>query len=307
MLNRMSPLYNIKSISELHRFVGCPPPKHPLISFLKFSKMNIPENISDSIGANVGFYIISFKTVEGSMKYGRNTYDFEEGTLLFTSPNQVLFPSHLTEGFNDYEGWSLFFHADILHYSDLGNKVDQYSFFDYDSNEALHLSEDEKNKILKCIDNITEEYNQNMDQHSPSLIATNLELLLNYCSRFYGRQFITRSPHQKDVVTRIEFLLKSYFDSDKPLKTGLPTVKYCAESVNLSANYLSDLLKKETGKSTKEHIDYHLIRKAKSALLSSENSISQIAYDLGFEYTQYFSKLFKKKTGFTPNEYRINN
>lgn len=299
----MNNLVSINSISELHKILGCAPPKHPAISFIKFSEMDIPKGVVFN-GANINFYIISLKTAKGKMRYGRNYYDFEEGTLVFTSPNQVLYPDHLLEDFQDTEGWSLFFHPDLLYQSVLSNKMNAYSFFSYDVNEALHLSENEKRKLLKCIENITEEYNQNIDQLSQPLIVNNLELLLNYCMRFYGRQFYTRSKHNKGVITKVEVLLKNYFSSEKPTSLGLPSVKYCAEHVNLSPNYLSDLLKKETGKNTKEHIDYYLLEKAKTLLLSSELNINEIAYDLGFEYPKSFSKLFKKKIGLTPSEYR---
>ena len=299
----MQKLITIKSISQLHQLLGCPPPKHPGISFLKFSNMNfeIEENFD---GANINFYIISFKTSEGSIKYGRNYYDFEEGSMTFTAPNQVLFSSHLASDAFDLNGWSLFIQPDLLYNSKLGERMSNYSFFSYESHEALHVSEIEKNKINTCIKNIIEEYNQNIDKHSNELILSNLELLLNYCTRFYDRQFYTRSTHNKDIVSKIEKLLKEYFSSEKTNLLGLPTVKYCAEKVNLSPNYLSDLLKKETGKNTKEHIDYYLLEKAKNMLLGSELNINQIAYSLGFENAKSFSKLFKKKIGTTPSTYR---
>lgn len=300
----MTTLLRVKSISELHRLLGCAPPRHPAISFIKYSEMSIPEEVANFKGANVDFYIISLKTTRGSMRYGRNVYDFEEGTLLFTAPNQVMYPSHLAEDIEDYDGWSLFFHPDLLYHSDLGKKINEYSFFSYEANESLHLSDEEKNKILKCVDNIVEEYSQNIDRHSQDLILSNLELLLNYSRRFYDRQFYTRGKHNKNVVVDIENLLRDYFYSDKASLNGLPTVKYCAEQVNLSPNYLSDLLKKETGKNTKEHINYHLLEKAKSLLLGTEMNINEIAYELGFEYSKSFGKLFKKKLGLTPKEYR---
>lgn len=303
----MSQLFKVKSISELHRILGCPPPKHPAISFLNFTEMNVSGAPSYNVKAITEFYIISMKAAQGNMKYGRNYYDFEEGTLLFTAPNQVMNPTSLIEDMSDACGWSLFFHPDMLYEADLGKKMNQYSFFTYEANEALHLSEDEKNKILDCIDNIREEYSQNLDQHSQDLILTNLELLLNYCRRFYDRQFYTRHKQNKDIVVKIESLLLNYFNSDKPTLSGLPTVKYCAEKVNLSPNYLSDLLKKETGKNTKEHIDYFLLEKAKTLLLGTELNINEIAYDLGFEHSKSFGKLFKKKLGMSPSEFRVLN
>ncbi|WP_349663414.1 helix-turn-helix transcriptional regulator [Cellulophaga lytica] len=303
----MSQFITINSISEMHKMIGSKPPKHPAISFIPFSEMSIPENVIDFGGVNVNLYIISLKSAKGKMRYGRDYYDFEEGSLLFTSPNQALYPDHLLDDFQEQEGWSLVFHPDLLYRTSLSNKMDEYSYFSYESNEALHLSEDEKTKIAKCIDNIVEEYNQNIDQHSQSLIVNNLELLLNYCTRFYDRQFYTRTKQNKGVISQIESLLKNYFNSDKPTLLGLPTVKYCANEVHLSPNYLSDLLKKETGKNTKEHIDYYLIEKAKKMLLGSQLNINEIAYDLGFENPKSFSKLFKKKIGSTPTEYRFMN
>lgn len=302
----MNNFISINSISELHRMLGFEKPKHPAISFIPFSKMNLPQDINFD-GANTEFYIISLKTTKGHMKYGRNYYDFEEGTMIFTAPNQVLHPSSMVSDTVDTEGWSLFFHPDLIHNSDLGNKINEYSYFLYETDEALHLSDTEKSKILNCIDNIVEEYSQNIDQHSQELIVSNLELLLNYCKRFYDRQFYTRANQHKGVVLQIETLLKKHFSSNTSEKLGLPTVKHCAEQVNLSPNYLSDLLKKETGKNTKEHIDYFLIDRAKTLLLNSDLQISEIAYDLGFEYPKSFSKLFKKRVGITPKEYRISN
>lgn len=299
----MSNIYTINSVSQVHQMIGCTPPKHPHISFIPFSEMNIPKDAVFE-KTNVNFYIISLKSTKGKMRYGRNYYDFEEGTLLFSSPNQVLYPDHLMNDFQDEEGWSLIFHPDLLFGTDLGNKMHQYHFFSYDTNEALHLSESEQKKIKECISNIVEEYNQNLDGHSQELIVSNLELLLNYCKRFYNRQFLTRTKQNKDIVIKIELLLKDYFNSDKPSVFGLPTVKYCAKEVNLSPNYLSDLLKKETGKNTKEHIDYYLISKAKKMLLSTSLTINEIAYDLGFEQPKSFSKLFKKREGISPNAFR---
>ena len=299
----MNKVYSIRSISELHSLLGIAPPKHPSISFIKFSDMEISEQVQ-AMAASTEFYIMSLKTAKGSLKYGRNYYDFEEGTMLFTAPNQLVYPSHLTSEIQDDNGWSLFFHPDLLYSSDLGKKMSDYTFFSYELNEALHVSEIERNKIADSIENIVEEYHQNLDQHSQDLIVSNLELILNYCKRFYGRQFLTRKKHNKDVVANIEQILIEYFNSEEPFNLGLPSVKYCAEKLSLSPNYLSDLLKKETGKNTKEHIDYYLLEKAKKLLLNTELNINQIAYDLGFEDPKSFSKLFKKKNGITPKAYR---
>ena len=299
----MSNILHIKSISQLHKFIGCAPPKHPAISLIKFSEMHLPSEMNFD-GGSTEFYIVSLKTSPGKLKYGREYYDFEEGTLTFSAPNQVMYPDHLVSDILDDGGWSLIFHPDLLFGTTLGSKINTYQFFSYDVNEALHISDQEKQKITECLANIVDEYSQNIDRHAQEIIVSNLELLLNYCKRFYDRQFSTRKKQNSLVVNKIEKLLMSYFDSDLPSKMGLPGVKYCAEQMNLSPNYLSDLLKKETGKNTKEHIDYYLINKAKNLLLGKELSISEIAYDLGFEQPKSFSKLFKKKTGFTPKEFR---
>jgi AraC-like DNA-binding protein len=284
--------------------LGHQPPKHPYISFLKFSDMNFLSQITlDKV--NVNLYCISLKSAKGKLRYGRGYYDYEEGTLLFSSPNQLLAADHISDDFNTEEGWTLLFHPDLLIGTDLGKKIQTYNFFSYEIDESLHVSETEHKKIEDCIENIIEEYCQNLDGHSQDLIVSNLDLLLNYCNRFYNRQFLTRIKQNKGTVAQIERLLKSYFNSDKPSELGLPTVKYCAEQVNLSPNYLSDLLKKETGKNTKEHIDYYLIEKAKSLLMNPDLNINEIAFELGFEYPKSFSKLFKKKVGQTPSEYRL--
>ena len=295
--------YVIKSISELHRLIGIPPPKHPAISFIRFSEIKFSDAI-DFSSACTEMYMVILKTTSGNLKYGRNYYDFEEGTMLFVGPNQIMYPPGSTDNVKDLDGWCLFFHPDLLYQSILGSKMNAYSFFAYETDEALHLSENEKRKINDCLQNIVEEYSLNIDQHSNELILSNLELLLNYCKRFYSRQFLTRRKQSKDVVVQLESLLLAYFNTNKPTELGLPTVKHCANELNLSPNYLSDLLKKETGKNTKEHIDYYLIEKAKQLLLGTELNVSEIAYELGFEYPKSFGKLFKKKTGLTPKEYR---
>lgn len=301
----MSEVFQIKSISQLHRLFGYKKPNHPSISFMRFSDMKLSEGVEFE-AASVELYVISFKSSIGHLEYGRNHYDFEEGTMIFTAPNQIIYPSHLASDFNDEEGWSLFFHPDILYGTELSKRINELNFFTYDVNEALHISDAERIKINDCIRNIVDEYSQNLDQHSHELIVSNLDLLLNYCKRFYDRQFLTRRKENSSVIIHIEQLLRDYFNSEKPSTIGLPSVKYCAEHVNLSPNYLSDLLKKETGKNTKEHIDYYLLNKAKDLLIGTELNISEIAYELGFEQPKSFTKLFKKKTGLTPREFRLN-
>ena len=298
----MSEFIKIKSISELHRTLGIGKPKHPAISLVYTKDVDLTADLFNKKYL-WDFYMISMKYENCDLNYGRNYYDFEEGTLIFTSPGQVVEATTQPAGANE-NGWALYFHPDLIQQSALGSKIKSYTFFSYAFHEALHLSEDEKNTVNRCVAAIEQEYRQNIDKHSQTVIVSNLELLLNYCNRFYDRQFYTRSSHQQGVVEKIEELLLAYFNSDQSLQQGIPSVKYCAEQVNLSPNYLSDLLKKETGKNTQEHIHYHLIEKAKNLLLTSNASVNEIAYDLGFEYPQYFGNLFKKKVGMSPNKFR---
>ena len=247
------------------------------------------------------FYMVSQKKIPcGVVKYGRNTYDFDEGVMMFVAPGQVI--SSTLE--NEPNGWALFFHPDLIRSTTLGQKISEYSFFSYDVNEALHLSDKEKQTVTAIVDQIRDEYSANIDVHTQALIVSQLELLLNYATRFYGRQFITRTTNNGDQISRFESYLTKYFDSQKPYTEGLPSVKQCAEHLGFSPDYLSDLLKQETGKNAQDHIHYLLIDRAKTALLSTSDSVSEIAYSLGFEYPQYFSKLFKKKVGVTPGEFR---
>lgn len=275
---------------------------HPLISIVDFSK--VKSNIDvDNIRVVSGLYTIMFKgNKHCNVKYGRNKYDYQEGTLLFFAPEQVIeFETNINES---PLGWGLSFHPDLIRQTSLGKNIKNYSFFDYDTNEALHLSEKEKQILSEIISKIEIELNQNIDIHSQTLIVSNIELLLNYCTRYYDRQFITRKNYNKDFVSKLENVIKQYFDNENIQKQGLPTVKYCAEKLNLSPNYLSDLLKKETGKNTQEHIHYYLIEQAKNILLNTDLTVSEIAFNLGFDYPQYFSKIFKQKTGYSPIEYR---
>mgnify|MGYP001249547466 FL=1 len=238
------------------------------------------------------------------LRYGRQTYDFQEGSLICIAPKQVLTMDNEVEKKDDMMGWGLFFHPDLIRGTSLGNKMNDYTFFSYETSEALHLSDKEKQILYECVQKIETELQENIDNHSQNLIVTNIELLLNYCLRYYGRQFITRKNNNSNTVSQIENLLKGYFKSDKQKEKGLPTVKYLADHVHLSASYLSDLLKKETGMNAQDQIHYYLIEEAKNILQNSDNSVSEIAYSLGFVYPQYFSKLFKQKTGQTPVEYR---
>jgi AraC family transcriptional regulator, transcriptional activator of pobA len=249
-------------------------------------------------------YIIFLKNDKcGSLKYGRNHYDYQDGTLLFIAPGQVF-------GFEEQgklvqpTGWALLFHPDLIRGTSLGRHISDYNFFSYDVNEALHLSDRERQIVLECFTKIRYELENAIDKHSKTLIVSNIELFLNYCVRFYDRQFITRDNLHKDVLVRFERLLDDYFHSDKPHAMGLPSVKYCAGQLNLSANYFGDLVKKECGKSAQEYIQNKIINMAKEKVLDSSKSISEIAYEIGFRYPQHFTRLFKQQVGQSPIEYR---
>ena len=295
-------ILRVKSISQLHEMVGFDKPKHPLITVLDVKDL---EDRQKSVGVRMSsdLYMIAQKHSNCGLLYGRNHYDFSEGVLVFVAPHQVIAATQESID-KDEDGWMLFFHPDLVRKSSLGEKIDDYTFFSYDAHEALHLSDDEQNIMTGCVNAIRGEYQQRIDNHSQNVMVAQLELMLNYCSRFYERQFNTRTAQNKDIVTQVELLLKDYFNSGQLTEFGVPTIQYFANKVHLSANYLSDLLKKETGRSTKDHINDFLVDKAKNLLLNSSDSVSEIAYDLGFNYPHYFSRLFKSKTGMTPQHYR---
>jgi len=294
---------DLQSISDLHKLVQYAPPKHPLISVIDHDDF-YAKHPKEVANYRFGFYTISCKKFEGLLKYGKGYYDFSEGSLLFTAPGQVISPG---PDIKVDEGWGLFIHPDLIHGTDLGRKIHQYTFFNYEANEALHISEEENLVIKDCLVKIEREYSQNIDKHSQGLIVSNIELLLNYCNRFYDRQFYTRAKINSDVVQQFEALLINYFGQDTLIEQGLPNVKYFASRLNLSPNYLADLLNKFTGKTTQEHIHLQLIDKAKTMLWGTNNSISEIAYGLGFEHPSHFTKIFKSKTGKSPSEFRLVN
>lgn len=276
---------------------------HPLISVIDFSKCP-PRRHARSM---YGFYCVFLKDVKcGDMHYGRHYYDYQEGTLVFVAPGQVVGFEDTGEVFQP-KGWALLFHPDLIRGTTLGRNIDRYSFFSYESNEALHLSEQERHVVLDCLHNIEGELQHAIDKHSRTLIVSNIELLLNYSIRFYERQFITRTEVNKDALSGFERLLNEYFRSDAPQRDGVPSVRWCAERLHLSANYFGDLVKKETGKSAQEYIQLKVIDIAKERMFDANKSISQIAYELGFRYPQHFTRLFKKCVGQSPNEYRTQN
>jgi AraC family transcriptional regulator, transcriptional activator of pobA len=291
---------DITSINELHRFYGYGAPQHPKLTIIDLTKVKRSASQHPNQLYRLGFYAIFFKSFRGVLKYGQSSYDFDEGTLVFMAPHQVTSASREAEL---EEGWGLFFHPDLLNSSILGQKISSYSFFQYQSNEALFLSEEEKTTIGDCLEKIRKEISNNMDRHTRQLILDNIQLLLNYCRRFYDRQFLTRSEINNDFVQKFEAILKQHFEKSL-VDSGLPDVEYFASQLNLSAYYLSDLLKKYTGKTTLEYIHLQIIDRAKSMLWGTSKSMSEIAYELGFEYPSHFTKLFKSKTGMAPTEYR---
>jgi AraC-like DNA-binding protein len=276
---------------------------HPLVSVVDLSKAH-PRQGSRMY---FGFYTVFLKDVKcGDLVYGRHTYDYQEGTLVFLAPGQVAGVNSNGE-FYQPKGYALVFHADLIHGTALGRHIQDYTFFSYQSNEALHLSERERKIVLDCFSKIEYELEHAIDNHSKRLIVSNIELFLNYCIRFYDRQFITRDNVHKGILERFENVLNEYFQTDKPQLIGLPSVAYCAGELNLSAGYFGDLIKKETGKTAQEYIQAKLIDVAKEKIFDRSKSVSQIAYELGFKYPQHFTRLFKQRVGQSPNEYRVLN
>ncbi|MEY4141274.1 MAG: hypothetical protein RL110_645 [Bacteroidota bacterium] len=297
----MSQLIHLKSIADLSRLLN-ENDFHPLVAVVDFGKTK--DHIEEETRITTDFYSVMFKNYcKNSITYGRKAIDFDEGSLICVAPNQVITIDNEIEPRENPMGWGLFFHPDLIRNTSLNGKMKDYSFFSYEMAEALHLSDKEKQLLFECIVKIQSELKENIDDYSQTIIVSTIELLLNYCNRFYGRQFITRKATNRDVLAKVESLLKQHF-SIKTLPNGLPTVKDLADAVHLSPGYLGDLLKKETGLNAQEHIHHYVIAEAKNILLNSNQSISEIAYHLGFEYPQYFSRLFKQKTGTTPIEFR---
>jgi AraC-like DNA-binding protein len=276
---------------------------HPLVTVVALSKAS-PRQHSRMY---FGFYIMFLKDVKcGDLHYGRHLYDYQEGTLVFMAPGQVAGVD--TDGsYFQPKGYALAFHPDLIRGTALGKHIHDYTFFSYEVHEALHLSERERQIVMDCLAKIDMELNQSIDKHSKTLISTNIELFLNYCMRFYDRQFITRDHVHKGILEKLEGLLNGYFESDKPQILGLPSVAWCAGQMHLSPNYFGDLVKKETCRSAQEYIQGKLIEAAKEKIFDRNKSVSEIAYELGFKYPQHFTRLFKQRIGQTPNEYRMMN
>ncbi|QNF34216.1 AraC family transcriptional regulator [Adhaeribacter swui] len=297
--------FRVKSISEFHQLRGLPKPAHPLISIVNLEDVQkFPDTISSLV---LDLYSISLKrNFTGTIKYGQQEYDFNEGTLFFMSPNQVFSIEHNPNETVKQSGWKwvLLIHPDFLWNTPLARNIKQYEFFDYSVSEALFLSEKEEVIIDGIIANIQQEYHTNIDKFSKQIIISYIEALLNYSERFYNRQFITREKANHQILEQLEKLLIDYFNSEELISKGLPTVQYVSGKLNVSPNYLGALLKVLTGETTQQHIHKKLIEKAKEKLSTTNLTVSEIAYQLGFEHLQSFSKLFKTKTNFSPLEFR---
>jgi AraC-like DNA-binding protein len=293
--------HKFQSLTEMHRLLGLPQPMHPLISLVENKGNEIDlRKLPGSFTHD--FYKISYKKkLSGRLKYGQGFYDFDEGGLLFKAPNQV---SANAENNNDHTGFTILFHPDFLAGYPLAKKIRQYGFFSYSVNEALHLSEKERTTIVAIFRNMQEELQDRIDDFSHDIIISQIETLLNYSNRFYKRQFITRKAVNNDLLQKLEEILEAYFNDEKSVMQGIPTVQFLAENLNVSPGYLSDMLRSLTGQNAQQHIHGKLIEKAKEKISTTNLTISEIAYQLGFEHLSSFTKLFKTKTKLSPVEYR---
>ena len=295
----MKEVIKLDTVDQYNQFFGLET-LHPLVSVVDLSEAT---KFPTQFTMNSGLYALFLTKVKcGDIRYGRQIYDYQEGTVTSFAPGQVV-ETEIQQGVKP-SAHGLLFHPDLIKGTSLGQDIKQYSFFSYASAEALHLSEEEKGIFMDCLEKIEMELQHPIDKHSKRLISRNIELLLDYCMRFYERQFITRSESNKSVLVKFEALLDDYFQSDKPQTDGLPSVKYFADKVFLSPNYFGDLIKKETGKSAQEYIQTRMIDLAKEMIAGTEKTVSQIAYELGFQYSQHFNRIFKKNVGYTPGEYR---
>lgn len=294
--------HKIKTISELHQLFALPKPDHPLVSVIDFALLSYKHSDIWKHFTN-DFYCITIKKgINGKFKYGQRDYDFDEGMMTLTKPDQVFSVTQTND--NPVTGYMLVFKADLIRNYPLGKTIQNYGFFSYSIAEALHLSDKEDVIISGLLKQMQDELKNNIDHYSQDLIVAHLDLLLNYINRFYGRQFITRKTSNHDLLSKLEQTLLDYFENENGAVKGLPTVQYLSQELNLSANYLSDLLRSITGLNTQQYIQNHIIEKAKQLLATSNLSVNEIAYSLGFEYAQSFSKLFKKKTNLTPLQFR---
>lgn len=298
----MNEIMKIDTVQQYNDYFGIET-LHPLVSVVdaRYARLT-------PLGRKLyGVYAVLLKDGDcGSLKYGRSIYDYQQGAMLFIAPGQVM-GSEDDGQLHQPKGWILTFHPELLRGTPLAHIMKDYSYFSYSANEALHLSEQERHIVIECMEKVLAELRNQVDKHSKSLIVDNIKLLLDYCVRFYDRQFITRENANHDLLARFEQLLDDYFNSERPATEGMPSVQYCADKLCLSPNYLSDLLKKETGLSALKHIQQKMLDVAKERVFNTQKSISEISYELGFPYPQHFSRWFKKLAGCTPNEYRSAN
>jgi AraC-like DNA-binding protein len=300
-MQQQSNLNHLENVSQLVRELGLSAPLHPLIALVDYSNV-LAEMFPKGQKISLDFYKIAFKpTFKGQTKYGQGYYDFEEGGLAFLRPKQIVYSP---ENIDSYEGFALYFHPDFIRNYPLGTTINQYGFFSYNVSEALFLSAKEKEIIANLFASIALELNNNIDHFSQDILVSQIELLLNYSNRFYDRQFITRKAVNHDIITSLDRLLNRYIELENSLKNGLPSVKYISTQLKLSQRYLSDMLRSLTGLNTQQYIQNAVIEKAKEKLSTTDLSVSEIAYELGFEHPQSFSKLFKTKTQLSPLEYR---
>ena len=296
----MDKILNLDSVDLYNKLYGLET-LNPLVSVIDLNKAT---SSVDLIRFNYGIYALYLKLEKAcDIKYGRQTYDYQEGTIVCFAPGQTAETNPTTDKVQ-VNAHGILFHPDLLRGTSLGKSIKIYTFFSYEVNEALHLSEEERSIVMDCLKIIRMELEHGVDKHSKTLLVNHIELLLNYCMRFYERQFITRGKTNRDVLTRFENLLDEYFESTLAEQDGLPTVKYFADKLCLSSNYFGDMFKKETGKSPQEYIQEKVIELAKERISGTADTVSQIAYSLGFQYPQHFCRLFKKRVGYTPSEYR---
>ena len=296
----MDKILNLDSVDLYNKLYGLET-LNPLVSVIDLNKAT---SSVDLIRFNYGIYALYLKLEKAcDIKYGRQTYDYQEGTIVCFAPGQTAETNPTTDKVQ-VNAHGILFHPDLLRGTSLGKNIKKYTFFSYEVNEALHLSEEERSIVMDCLKIIRMELEHGVDKHSKTLLVNHIELLLNYCMRFYERQFITRGKTNRDVLTRFENLLDEYFESTLAEQAGLPTVKYFADKLCLSSNYFGDMFKKETGKSPQEYIQEKVIELAKERISGTADTVSQIAYSLGFQYPQHFCRLFKKRVGYTPSEYR---
>ncbi len=302
----MKTVHKIETVSDYNAGADHPT-LHPLVSVIDFSKTTPKQRSAQVQALSFGFYSVFLKNDQSCrIRYGRKNYDYQQGTLVFIAPDQVV---SIEEDPEEYQpsGYALLFHPDLIRGTSLGQHMKDYTFFSYEVHEALHVSEQERQIVLDCLSTIQMELERSIDRYSKKLIVNTIEFFLDYCMRFYDRQFITREWVNKGIVEKFDRVLDDYFQSEQVTITGLPTVGYCAETLNLSTNYFGDLIKKETGKTAQEYIQLRLIDLAKEKLVDEDKSVNEIAYELGFTYPQHFTRFFKQKVGHTPSEYRILN